>query len=66
MAATIKILAIDPRWQHPDRIAFMRDYLPADCELVIPDSFEPEHLRQEAKTARVLLGGQVPLTAELM
>ncbi len=66
MAATIKILTVDPRWQHPDRIAFMREYLPDGCELVIPDSFEPEHLRQEAKTARVLLGGQVPLTAELM
>ncbi|PON11926.1 D-glycerate dehydrogenase [Candidatus Entotheonella serta] len=66
VAATIKILTVDPRWQHPDRIAFMREYLPDGCELVIPDSFEPEHLRQEAKTARVLLGGQVPLTAELM
>ena len=66
MAMTVKILAIDPRWQHPVRIAFMRDYLPSGCELVIPDSFDPEHLRQEAKTARVLLGGQVPLTAELM
>lgn len=66
MAVAAKILAIDPRWQHPDRIAFMREYLPDGCELVIPDSFEPERLRQEAKTARVLLGGQVPLTAELM
>ncbi|ETW95995.1 MAG: hypothetical protein ETSY1_28355 [Candidatus Entotheonella factor] len=64
--AVNKILAIDPRWQHPDRIAFMREYLPDGCELVIPGSFEPEHLRQEARTARVLLGGQVPLTAELM
>lgn len=63
---TVKILAIDPRWQHPHRIAFMHAYLPAGCELVIPNSFEPERLRQEAKTAHVLLGGQVPLTAELM
>ncbi len=63
---TVKILAIDPRWQNPHRIAFMREYLPEGCELVIPDSFEPERLREEARTARVLLGGQVPLTAELM
>jgi phosphoglycerate dehydrogenase-like enzyme len=63
---TVKILAIDPRWQNPHRIAFMREYLPDGCELVIPDSFEPERLRHESKTARVLLGGQVPLTAEMM
>ncbi len=66
MTATAHILAIDPRWQHPARIAFMREYLPDGCELVIPASFEPDVLRQAAKTARVLLGGQVPLTAELI
>jgi phosphoglycerate dehydrogenase-like enzyme len=44
----------------------MHEYLPDGCELVIPDSFEPEHLRQEAKTASVILCGQVPLSAELM
>ena len=63
---TVKILAIDPRWQHPARIAFMREYLPEECALVIPDSFEPERLFCEAKSARVLLAGQVPLGAELM
>lgn len=63
---TVKVLAIDPRWQHPARIAFMRAYLPDGCTLVIPDSFEPERLLHEAKTARVLLGGQVPLQADLM
>jgi len=66
VTAAVKILAIDPRWQHPARLALMHEYLPGGCELVIPDSFEPEHLRQEAKTARVILCGQVPLTAELM
>lgn len=66
MTAAVKILAIDPRWRHPARLALMHEYLPDGCELVIPDSFEPEHLRQEAKTARVILCGQVPLSAELM
>ena len=44
----------------------MHEYLPVDCELVIPDSFEPEYIRREVQTARVILGGQVPLTAELI
>jgi len=63
---TAKILAIDPRWRQPARIAFMREYLPEGCELIIPDSFEPDKLVQEARSARVILGGQVPLSAELM
>lgn len=63
---TAKILAIDPRWRQPARITFMREYLPEGCELIIPDSFEPDRLMQEAKSARVILGGQVPLRAGLI
>ena len=63
---TAKILAIDPRWRQPARIAFMREYLPEGCELIIPDSFESDQLVQEAQSARVILGGQAPLSAELM
>lgn len=63
---TAKILAVDPRWKDPSRIAFMREYLDPDFELVIPDSFDREHLLQHAKTASAMLTGQEPLTAEMM
>lgn len=63
---TVKILAVDPRWKEPARLAFMREYLDPSYELVIPGSFDREHLLQHAKTASAMLTGQDPLTAEMM
>ncbi len=63
---TIKILAVDPRWRNPARLAFMREYLAEGFELIIPESFDLDTLLEEAKTASALLTGQDPLTAEMM
>lgn len=62
----VKILTVDPRWCDPVRLAFMREYLAEGFELVIPDSFDLDTLRREAKTASALLTGQDPITAEMM
>jgi phosphoglycerate dehydrogenase-like enzyme len=63
---TVKILAVDPRWQDPIRLAFMRDYLTEGFELVIPESFDHATLLREAETASALLTGQAPITSEMM
>lgn len=63
---TKKILAVDPRWKDPSRLAFMREYLDPAFELVIPDSFDRERLLRYARTASAMLTGQDPLTAEMM
>lgn len=63
---TVKILAMDPRWQDPARIAFMREYLDPAFELVIPASFDREYLLQHARTASAMLASQDPLTAEMI
>lgn len=63
---TVKVLAVDPRWKDPSRIAFMREYLDPGFELVIPASFDREHLLQHARAASAMLASQDPLTAEMI
>ncbi len=60
------ILAVDPRWKQPSRIAFMEEYMAEGFELVIPDSFEEADLLREAETACALVTGFDPITAEMM
>lgn len=63
---SVTILAVDPRWRDPIRLALMREYLPEGFELVIPASFDHATLLREAHTASVLLTGQAPLTAAMI
>jgi phosphoglycerate dehydrogenase-like enzyme len=63
---TARIVAVDPRWQQPFRLAFIRTYLPAGLELVLPESFAPETLLREVATASAIITSQVPVTAEMI
>jgi len=63
---TARIVAVDPRWQHPFRLAFIRAYLPAGLELVLPESFAPEALLREVATASAIITSQAPVTAEMI
>ena len=63
---TVKILAVDPRWRDPIRLAFMRQYLAEGFELVIPETFDEATLLRQATTAQALITGQAPLTAAMM
>lgn len=63
---SIKILAVDARWQDPGRLALLQEYLPDGFEIVFPAAFDRANILREAATVSAMITAQAPLTAEMM
>lgn len=60
-----KILAVDPRFQRPDRLAHIQAFIPPGFELAVPPDFERATLLREAREAVAMISAMAPTDAEL-
>lgn len=62
-----RVLTVDERTRtQPARRAFMEEYLHEGYAFVVPESFDADALREEARDACALVTGFAPITRELM
>ncbi len=62
-----RVLSVDERTRtQPARKAFMEEYLHEGYTFIVPASFHPDALREEAKSACALVTGFAPITRGLM